>query len=76
MQANDSSSNDNIKPDDYSSFLPRINVKMERKYWARYKEPMYPFSQVLRFRVLQVGYFLLLNSFMIIIMPHRVISFE
>lgn len=56
MQGNDSSSSDNIKPDDYSSFLPKVNFKTEQKYWTRYKESVYPFSQVLRFRVLQVSF--------------------
>lgn len=55
MQRNDSSSSDNVKPDDYSSFLPKASIKPERRYWTRYKEPVYPFSQVLRFRVLQVN---------------------
>lgn len=54
MQQKDSfSSDNNIKPDD-SSFLGKANLKSERGYWTRYKEPVYPFSQVLRFRVLQV----------------------
>ncbi|XP_065217574.1 uncharacterized protein LOC135843565 [Planococcus citri] len=60
MHGNDSSSSDAGKPDDYSSFAPPAkmtnytSMNTEKRHWARYKASLYPFSTVLRFRVIQI----------------------
>lgn len=38
--------------DEFSTFIPRANE--DNNFWTRYKDPIYPFSQVLRLRVLQI----------------------